>query len=408
MHKIKNYIRLIISFIYSVYYGFPQKKLKIIGVTGTDGKTTTSNFLYHLLSKNGYKVGLISTINAKIGDKEIDTGFHVTSPDPQVILKLLAQMVDEGIEYAVLEVTSHGLLQNRFGNIDFDYAIITNITPEHLDYHKTYDNYLYTKAKLILKSKLTFINKDHELSYTKLKHFSEKNKCKVVDYSLAQFKSESPDLSDYLKVVLSQDYPGVYNQQNALVALFVYSTISTDPITKESIENFKDFKVLEGRFNRVQNNLGLNIIIDFAHTPNALENILQEIHNLKKQDETIINVFGCAGLRDASKRAVMGKISGELANTVIVTAEDPRTEDLDEINKQIIEGVEQVNGTYIVEKDRRKAIDKAIDIAKPGDWVVITGKGHEKSMCFGTNEVAWSDFKAVEKVLGTNANTPEV
>ena len=399
MHKIKNYIRLIVSFIFSVYYRFPQRKLKIIGVTGTDGKTTTSNFLYNLLSKNGYKVGLVSTINAKIGEKEIDTGFHVTSPDPQVIIKLLAQMVSEKVEYAILEVTSHGLSQNRFGSIHFDYAIFTNITPEHLDYHKNYDNYLYTKAQLILKSKITLINKDYELSYSKLKLFAKENTCHVKDYSLADFKIESMYLADLLRDVLNENYPGIYNQQNAMAALSAYSLISRKTISKEEVMIFKEMNLLEGRFNRVKNKLGLNIIIDFAHTPNALENVLQEVKNLKKQDEKIISVFGCAGLRDKSKRAIMGQIAGKLANIVVITAEDPRTEDVDEINKQIVEGVVKVNGKYIVEKERQKAIEKAIGIAKTGDWVVITGKGHEKSMCFGITETPWSDFEAVEAVL---------
>lgn len=396
MHKLKNFIRLIISFLYSVYYRFPQKELKIIGVTGTDGKTTTSNFIYHLLSKSGFKVGLISTINARIGDKEIDTGFHVTSPDPQVVIKLLNQMVKERVEYAILEVTSHGLSQNRFGNIDFDYGIVTNITPEHLDYHKTYDNYLYTKAKLILKSKLTFINKDDSLSYEKLNQFASDNNKKVRAYALSSLDS---NLGSQLRQVLSKNFPGIYNQQNAIVAMSVFTKILGDEITLKEIEVFRDLKPLEGRFNRVKNDLGLNIIIDFAHTPNALENILKEVNNLKKEGEKIISIFGCAGLRDSSKRSVMGTIAGQLADLVIVTAEDPRTEQIKNINKQIITGIENVKGTYEIEEDRQKAIAKAITSAEKGDWVVITGKGHEKSMCFGETEIPWSDFDAVEEVL---------
>ena len=396
MHKLKNFIRLIIGFLYSVYYGFPQKELKIIGVTGTDGKTTTSNFIYHLLSKSGFKVGLISTINARIGDKEIDTGFHVTSPDPQVVIKLLNQMVKERVEYAILEVTSHGLSQNRFGNIDFDYGIVTNITPEHLDYHKTYDNYLYTKAKLILKSKLTFINKDDSLSYEKLNQFASDNNKKVRAYALSSLDS---NLGSQLRQVLSKNFPGIYNQQNAIAAMSVFTKILGDEITLKEIEVFRDLKPLEGRFNRVKNDLGLNIIIDFAHTPNALENILKEVNNLKKEGEKIISIFGCAGLRDSSKRSVMGTIAGQLADLVIVTAEDPRTEQIKNINKQIITGIENVKGTYEIEEDRQKAIAKAITSAEKGDWVVITGKGHEKSMCFGETEIPWSDFDAVEEVL---------
>jgi len=179
----------------------------------------------------------------------------------------------------------------------------------------------------------------------------------------------------------------------------VFTKILGDEITLKEIEVFRDLKPLEGRFNRVKNDLGLNIIIDFAHTPNALENILKEVNNLKKEGEKIISIFGCAGLRDSSKRSVMGTIAGQLADLVIVTAEDPRTEQIKNINKQIITGIENVKGTYEIEEDRQKAIAKAITSAEKGDWVVITGKGHEKSMCFGETEIPWSDFDAVEEVL---------
>jgi len=396
MHKIKNYLRIIIAYFYLLYYGFPQRKLKIIGVTGTDGKTTTANFLYQLLSHKGYKVGLISTINAKIGDKEIDTGFHVTSPDPQVVIKLLNQMVQENVEYAILEVTSHGLFQNRFAGIYFDYGVITNITSDHLDYHKTYDNYLNAKAKLILKSTLTFINKDDKLSFKQLKQIAFKNYKEVKVYSLKYLPVEYQTL---LRKVLKNNYPGIYNQQNALAALTVFARIEVKEISKNDIFLLKDLKPLIGRFNKIDNKFGINIIIDFAHTPNALFHILSEINNLRNNNEKIISVFGCAGVRDVSKRFVMGEIAGKFADMVIVTAEDPRTEKISDINKQIVSGVKNVHGKYEVEENRQKAVNKAISIAKLGDWVVITGKGHEKSMCFGTTETPWSDFQAVEKAL---------
>jgi len=396
MHKIKNFLRIIIAYFYLLYYRFPQKKLHIVGITGTDGKTTTANFLYQLLSRNGYKVGLISTINAQIGDKKIDTGFHVTSPAPQVVIKLLNQMVQSGIEYAVLEVTSHGLSQNRFAGIHFDYGVITNITSDHLDYHKTYKNYLYAKAKLILKSTLTFINKDDKLSFKQLKQIAFKNSKKVKPYSLEYLSAEYRKL---LKKTLKTNYPGVYNQQNALAALVVFAYINGKEISKNDILDLKELKPLTGRFNKIDNQFGINIVIDFAHTPNALFRILSEINNLRNSNEKIISVFGCAGLRDASKRPVMGQIAGKLADMVIVTAEDPRTEKLNKINEQIVSGIKNVNGKYEVEENRQNAINKAISMAKPGDWVVITGKGHEKSMCFGATETPWSDFQAVEKAL---------
>ena len=310
-------------------------------------------------------------------------------------------MVKAGVKYAVLEITSHGLSQNRFGNINFDYSVFTNITPEHLDYHETYESYLLSKAKLILKSKLTFINKDDSLSYEKLKKIAFENYKDIQEYSLSSLNKE---LVSQLRDVLKESYPGIYNQQNALAALIVFSRVMVKEITINDILLLKDLGPLEGRFNRINNKLGLNIIIDFAHTPNALENVLLEVCNLKKQSEKIISVFGCAGLRDTSKRFVMGQIAGKLADIVIVTAEDPRTEDVNDINKKIIKGIESVSGKYIIEIDRQKAIEKAVKMAQIGDWVVITGKGHEKSMCFGTIEVAWSDFESVNIALNSDSS----
>jgi len=397
MHKIKNLVRIFISYFYSLLYGFPQKKLKIIGVTGTDGKTTTSNFIYNLLSTEGLKVGLVSTINAKFGDKQIDTGFHVTSPNPQDVIKILKKMVDSNIEYAVLEVTSHALAQNRFASINFDYGVFTNISSEHLDYHKDFDSYLLTKAKLIDKSNIVVLDSDDQKNFEKLSNYSKERKKIVAQYGKDSFVDKKLLIS--IKESLIKNFPGEYNIENALAALSVYSLVTSKSFSEDLAFRFEGMQGLPGRFEQIPNNLGINIIVDFAHTTNSLKQVLTLVNEQKQQSSKVILVFGCAGLRDQTKRTPMGQVAGSLADLVIVTAEDPRTENLDKINEKIVEGIKKSNGTYIIEKDRKNAILKAIENAEKGDFVVITGKGHEKSMCFGIKEYPWSDQDAVKEIL---------
>lgn len=381
---INNFYHLPKAALANFFYGFPTRKLKVIGVTGTDGKTTTTNMIYQILKDAGKKVSMISSINATIGGKSYDTGFHVSSPDPLTVQKLARNALNNKDEYLILEVTSHGLDQYRFWGIKFDIGVITNITHEHLDYHKTFTNYLNTKLSLLKAVKQAVINQN----------LKDKLKQKSVSFGLSKGDFNQKDIKLNLKI------PGDYNTENALAALAVAFVLGID--RKNAQDSLESFETVKGRMNEVKNRLGIKIIIDFAHTPNALE---QALKALKEQSKgRIIAVFGCAGLRDIGKRPLMGEIATRLANLTVITSEDPRGH-LTEINKQIISGIDEKkhkeNRDYFIKENRKEAIEFAIKkLAKPGDTVGIFGKGHENSINLdGTREIPWSDFEAVSKAL---------
>lgn len=364
-------------------YGSPARGLKIIGVTGTDGKSTTVNMIYQMLKAAGRKVSMVSTVNANIAGKSFDTGFHVSSPDSFTIQKFAKMAKENKDEYLVLEVTSHALDQYRFWGIKFDVGVLTNITHEHLDYHKTMDKYSKTKLNFIRKAKIKIINQNIKFKGIDTFTFGMDKG----DFNQRQIKFK-------LKI------PGDYNIENALAAFAVAFALGIEKtIAKKVLENFEG---ILGRMDEVKNIRGIRIVIDFAHTPNALENALKTLRDGAKG--RLIAVFGSAGKRDAEKRQLLGYTAGEFADMVVITAEDPRGE-LEIINKEIIKGVEskgKVEGRNIfIVEDRSKAIDFAINkLAKKGDTIGIFGKGHEKSMNLdGKSEIPWSDFKAVEAVL---------
>lgn len=375
----------------NIKYGFPSKKITVIGVTGTDGKTTTTNMIFHILKSAGEKVSMVSTINAVIGDKEYDTGFHVTSPDPVDVQKYIRQAIKAGSKYMVLEVSSHALDQFRFWGIKFDTGVITNITHDHLDYHKTWENYFNAKAKLIKNARIAVINRGEE-HFTKL---SKLTKGKVVSFGFSKLSDFNP-----IKFPLKVNILGDFNLVNALASSA--ATINLSVATKDVKDAISQFKSLEGRMDEIKNDLGVRIFLDFAATPNSLENSLKTLR--KETKGKLISVFGSAGLRDVQKRGMMGEISGKLADITVITAEDPRGY-LEEINEQIKIGAEKAGGklgeNIFIEPDRQKAIAFAIrDISKKGDLIGIFGKSHEKSMNLdGSTEIPWSDYEAVEKVL---------
>lgn len=380
---INNFYHVPKAILANIIYGFPTRGLIVIGVTGTDGKSTTTNMIYQVLKAAGKKVSMVSTINAVIAGKSYDTGFHVTSPDPFAVQKFAGQASKEKDEYLVLEVTSHGLDQHRFWGIKFDIGVVTNITHEHLDYHKTFENYLFTKLKLLKNVQTAVINQDLKL---KVKALGSR----VITFGMERGDFNQKELKLKLKI------PGDYNIENALAALATAFTLGIDKnIAQRVLENFSG---IIGRMEEVKNSKGLKIIIDFAHTPNALE---QALKTLRKQTTgRLISVFGSAGKRDVGKRALMGQVAGEFADIVIVTAEDPRGE-LDIINHQIVEGAQSKGKTlqrnlFVIE-DRKEAIAFAIQsIARIGDTVGIFGKGHEASMNLdGKQEIPWSDKEAV-------------
>lgn len=413
--------RRALGLLWSAWYDFPSSKMKVIGITGTDGKTTTTNLLYHILSAAGRKVGMISTINARFGNKELDTGFHVTNPGPELLQKLLSDMVSEGLEYVCLEVTSHGIDQERVAGVRFLGAVITNVTHEHLDYHKTYEDYLRTKGKLFKSVSFSVINRDD----SSFRYLNDAVEGEVLTYgqnesadfimqniqlfddgsSFSIFHRGRPAIDVKLRI------PGIYNISNSLAAYTVALKLGITP--KEIKSGLEGFSGLEGRFEEIKMGQPFKFIVDFAHTPNALEQVLEQIINHKFQNTKVICVFGCAGERDKEKRQMMGEISGRLADMTVITAEDPRREDLNEIIEKISIGCRKSGDreTSTLDRsagghkftrvtDRREAINFAINLAHPGDIVVVTGKGHEKSMCFGTTETSWSDQAVAKELLG--------
>lgn len=391
-----------VAFLASRLYGNPGADLEIIGVTGTDGKTTTSTLIYHILKTAKKKVALISTVEAKIGRKSIDTGFHVTAPDPFSLQKLLRRIKSQKMRYVVLEVTSHGLDQFRFYPLKPAVTVLTNITHEHLDYHGTFEKYMNTKLKLFKGAGYAVINKD-------LPIFAEINarlpKVMFSTYSLVSDSQLKPDHVEYLSdktiftlgnLTYTLPLTGEYNLYNALAAISATLLLGVSPIDiKRALASFKGVK---GRLDPVENTRGIHAYVDFAHTPNALVSVLTNLHSLKKPTEKLIVVFGSAGLRDSSKRPLMGQAAAGLADQIVLTSEDPRTEDAGTIAKEIMAGIPAKKRKNItIELDREKAIDYAINqLAKKGDWVVACGKGHETSMNYdGYTETPWSDHEAL-------------
>lgn len=406
-------------------YRFHQSDMKFIGVTGTDGKTTSSTMIYHMLLKAGYKPGLVSTVSAKIGDKEIDTGFHTTTPSSQELFKLLKTMEDEGCTHAIIETTSHGLAMGRVSGLKYDIIAYTNITSDHLDYHKTWRSYYDSKELLITehtKSQTPVIlNKDDTRAYPLLKNVADKKQLPVISYSIHESSNadliakniiQTPTISFTIQdVPVTIPIIGKYNVSNALVALAVTSTI-LGRNSKELAPLLADFETVIGRMQVLQSK-PYTVIVDFAHTANALENALETMRSILVPGKKLIAVFGCAGKRDATKRVPMGEIAGRLADITVLTAEDPRSESLKDINDEVEKGWKQSTkeGAQLFRFDddsllvdvRRQAIEKALSLAGEGDIVIMMGKAHEQSLCFGTTEYPWSDITETQKLLNQPA-----
>ncbi len=375
-----------------IQYKFPAKKLKIITITGTDGKTTSTTLLYHVLKTAGKKVGLLSTVAAYLGNKSIDTGFHVTSPQPSDLQKFMRDMVDKEYEYLVLEVTSHGSYQYRDWGVTPILSGVTNIANEHLDYHLNYEEYLSAKANILKKAPTAVLNAD-DYSYPFLRK-------KLETTNLVTYSKDSELPKKVQKAILKR-FPESYNQMNAklVYALSKLLHIEDSDFTA-TIENFAG---IPGRMQVIPNKKRLNLVVDFAHTPQGLRSILrslkEQMHE-RKDTGRLIAVFGCAGKRDTSKRPEMGKIGSELADIAVFTAEDPRNEDTWAIIRQMKENMKENHDKVVSIAERGEAIEYAInELAKPGDTVVVLGKGHEQTMCYFGVEYPWNDAVAINQIL---------
>ena len=414
--------RLALARTASYWYGNPSKKLTVIGVTGTDGKTTTANFIYEILKTSGKKVGLISTVKAVIGRKSYETGLHVTSPDPITLNKFLDEMVNKDLNHAVIEVTSHAIDQKRVEGVSFDIGVLTNITHEHTDYHGSFKEYRDVKISFLRKCKKVVLNKDD----SSFKYVAQKLKgADIYTYSLlkkADFQAKNAKevrngssftVSENLSSQkIETNFLGEYNLANAMAA------ISTSRLLKVPYSSIKkvlrSIKLPPGRLEKLEFGQDFEIIVDFAHTPNALESTLKYLK--KKSKGKLISVFGCAGERDKKKRYMMGKISAKLADISVFTAEDPRSEDIQEIFVQMVKGAQDagakegdIGGEIILKREehvfmkipeRFEAIFYAVQkLAKPEDVLVICGKGHEKSMAYNSTEHPWSDKEAIKMAI---------
>lgn len=405
--KLKNVYHLLTALAFQAVYGFPARKLKVIGITGTDGKTTTSSLIYHVLKTAGKKVSIITSVAADIGGKKLDTGFHVTTPDPQDVPRYMAQSVRNNDEYFVLEITSHALDQHRAAGVRFVVSGITNVTHEHLQYHKTLDEYVRVKASIASYSDKTLINADQKDVREKIQNAQPHAQFKT--FGLNEKADYQLDITEKIGMHLEH-----YNKYNFLLAYAICHELGV--MDEVFITACQSFAFPPGRM-EVLYDKEFTIISDFAHTPNALAQALPAVIEKYKKRTRLIHVFGSAALRDDSKRPAMGEASGTYANIVILTEEDYRTEDPERIFSMLIEGLEKKgfsevhpdtadipNKRYMKIVNREQAIERAIAIAKPGDIVLITGKGQESSLCRGTTEYPYNERKVVEEALKKMGN----
>ncbi|MCL5676153.1 MAG: Mur ligase family protein [Patescibacteria group bacterium] len=409
----------------AIWYRYPAKDLIVVGVTGTSGKTTTTHLIFNILKEAGFSVSMISTVKAVIGTEVYDTGLHVTNPEPFLLQKLINQARISGSKYLVLEMTSHGLTQFRNFGINLMIGIITNVTHEHLDYHRTMKNYVLAKAKILHNVKYSILNKDDKnfrilknLSFGRLVTFSLK---KRADFNLKTFP-------------FTTKLPGIYNKYNCLSAIAAAKMLGiNDDVIRAGLQKFPG---IPGRMEEVKTGKNFRVFIDFAHKPDAIKNVLETAR--KKTKKRVIIVFGSAGLRDRTKRPVMGEIAGRLADISVLTAEDPRTEKVNSIINQIARGAKKAEAVEVTTRnyrvklkkgrlynyssnevrssrsttsnnnfhyfiripDRRKAIRLTIrKLAQKGDLLLFCGKGHEKSMCYGTTEFPWNEKEEITKAL---------
>lgn len=385
------------------FFANPARRMKLIGITGTNGKTTTAFLLKDIFEKNGHKCGLVGTVQDMAGD----TVFYSerTTPDSFELNCLFSKMVKRGCEYCIMEVSSQALSQGRVDGLSFDCAVFTNLTQDHIDYHGTFENYAKAKKKLFSMCRKGIINIDDEKGL----YMTDGEKCQTVTYSLLD------DSADYtaknivqkssgteyeiihknksIKVVLG--IPGLFSVYNSLAAIVCASQEGVS--IEKAAQALKDSKGVKGRAEVVPTNRDFTVIIDYAHTPDGLENILKTIKGFAKR--RIITVFGCGGDRDKSKRSVMGEIASELSDYLIVTSDNPRSENPQEIIKDILKGCKSAEITVETIENRRKAIERALAIGEKDDIILLAGKGHETYQILGDKKIHFDEREIVSEYL---------
>ena len=386
------------------FYDNPSEKLKMIGITGTNGKTTSATLLYNLFRLLGFKVGLISTVENKIHNEVIDSTH--TTPNSLDLNHLLDKMVKKGCTYVFMEVSSHAVDQKRISGVQFDVGVFTNITRDHLDYHKTFDNYISAKKAFfdqLSSNAYALVNSDQ-------KHHESMvldTKAKVISYGINsvcdhkgrilenRFDGMTIDIDN---VEICTNLIGDFNVYNLLVAYSVAIILSQDKM--DVLTTLSNLSAPEGRFQHNVSNGNITAIIDYAHTPDALENVLKTIKNIRTGKEMVITVFGCGGDRDKGKRPLMAKIASELSDQVIFTSDNPRTEDPESIIADMEEGVDSKELKKVLSiSNRKEAIKTACSMAHKGDILLIAGKGHEKYQLINEDVIPFDDMEVVIETL---------
>ncbi len=395
--------RSIFSSVCANFFGNPAKNLKLIGLTGTNGKTTTTFLIKQILELTGKMVGLIGTVQNMVGDEIYPAKY--TTPDPYELQSLFKKMVDAGCEYCVMEVSSQALAQGRVNGLQFHIGAFTNLTQDHLDYHKTWENYFNSKRILFKNSDIAITNADDKYGLEIVKDLP----CKTVTYAVntnnadycaknVKFKSDGVEyeiVSDFIGRV-SCPIPGRFSVYNSLCAAAVALSLGID--YKSVLTAISKSNGVKGRIEVVPTNTDYTVIIDYAHSPDGLENIITSLREIAKN--RVVTLFGCGGDRDATKRPKMGKIAAELSDFCVVTSDNPRTENPSAIIEDILEGMKGVSTPYVVVENRKDAIRWAMENAQPDDIILLAGKGHETYQILPTGTIHFDEREAVAEILG--------
>lgn len=410
--SLKNIYHLFQAILANFIYGFPSKKIKIIGVTGTNGKTTTVQMITRILEEAGYKVAMASTINFKLGEKEWINKTKFTTLSSFKIQKFIRQAVDKKCDFLILETSSHSLDQYRVSGTKYDTAVITNVTREHLDYHKDMESYRLAKLKLFHGVRAAVVNLDmtnpkdyldwgagEEYGYTA----QGNSAVDVPNMRLVEAKNMELGVDNSKFSVDRENFminlPGRFNVENSLAAISAGLAQGIDSgIMKTALQKIKG---VPGRIEKVPNDRGIDIIIDYAVTPDSLKKLYELMNKIKKPSSKIFAIFGSCGERDRGKRPIMGRIVDKSADYIILTNEDPYNEDPWQIINEVAQGVtnktEGENFWKIM--DRREAIRKALKLAKADDIIVVTGKGAEETMAVGKKRIPWNDKSVILEEL---------
>ncbi len=388
------------------YYENPSEKLFLVGVTGTNGKTTTVSLLYSLFKSLGYSVGLLSTVQNKINNTIIPATH--TTPDALTLNELLNTMVQQGCEYAFMEVSSHAVVQNRIAGLQFSGAVFTNISHDHLDYHKTFDEYIKAKKRffdLLPSDAFALVNKDDKNGMVMLQNTKAKKvtyslravadyKCKIIENHLNGLLLHINQLEVWVKLI------GTFNAYNVLAVYATAHLLKQD--STSILTALSNLNSVEGRFQYIKSANGIIAIVDYAHTPDALKNVLETINEIRTGNEQVITLVGCGGDRDSAKRPVMAAIACEQSNRVILTSDNPRSEDPETILDQMQKGISPADQKKSLRiTDRKEAIRTACSLAKKGDIILVAGKGHEKYQEIKGVKHAFDDLEILKETIKT-------